>query len=78
MCIMLTYKTLSIAQLRVSDIVSGKIFRYAFLMFDKLGFRTEFTLSIIEIASIKIQVGDLEKEKGKGNDSGYDYFLTLN
>jgi hypothetical protein len=43
--------------------VNGKIDKFTlvmlFSMLDKLGFRTEFTCSILESASIKIQTRDL-------------------
>jgi predicted XRE-type DNA-binding protein len=52
-------------QPRVSDIVNGKIDKFTldmlFSMLDKLGFRTEFTFSSLESASIKIQTRDLAK-----------------
>ena len=54
---------LAVTQPRVSDIVNGKIDKFTldmlFSMLDKLGFRTEFTFSSLENASIKIQTRDL-------------------
>ena len=56
---------LAVTQPRVSDIVNGKIDKFTldmlFSMLDKLGFRTEFTFSSLESASIKIQTRDLAK-----------------
>jgi len=54
---------LAVTQPRVSDIVNGKIDKFTldmlFSMLDKLGFRTEFTFSSLESASIQIQTRDL-------------------
>jgi predicted XRE-type DNA-binding protein len=56
---------LSVTQPRVSDIVNGKIDKFTldmlFSMLDKLGFRTEFTFSSLESASIQIQKKNLAK-----------------
>ena len=56
---------LAVTQPRVSDIVNGKIDKFTldmlFSMLDKLGFKTEFTFSSLESASIKIQTMDLAK-----------------
>ncbi|MFM7886887.1 MAG: helix-turn-helix domain-containing protein [Pseudanabaena sp.] len=56
---------LAVTQPRVSDIVNGKIDKFTldilFSMLDKLGFRTEFSFSSLESASIKIQARDLAK-----------------
>ena len=58
-------KKLAVTQPRVSDIVNGKIDKFTldmlFSMLDKLGFRTEFTFTSLEEASIKIQSKDLVK-----------------
>ena len=60
-----TAERLAVTQPRVSDIVNGKIDKFTldmlFSMLDKLGFRTEFTFSSLESASIKIQTRDLAK-----------------
>ncbi len=60
-----TADRLAVTQPRVSDIVNGKIDKFTldmlFSMLDKLGFRTEFTFSSLESASIKIQTRDLAK-----------------
>jgi len=54
---------LVVTQPRVSDIVNEKIDKFTlemlFSMLDKLGFRTEFTFSSLESASIKIKTRDL-------------------
>ena len=56
---------LTVTQPRVSDIVNGKIDKFTldmlFSMLDKLGFKTEFTFSSLESASIQIQSKDLAK-----------------
>ncbi len=56
---------LVVTQPRVSDIVNGKINKFTldmlFSMLDKLGFKTEFTFSSLESASIQIQSKDLAK-----------------
>ena len=58
-----TDERLAVTQPRVSDIVNGKIDKFTldmlFSMLDKLGFRTAFTFSSLESASIKIQTRDL-------------------
>jgi predicted XRE-type DNA-binding protein len=56
---------LAVTQPRVSDIVNGKIDKFTldmpFSMLDKLEFKTEFTFSSLESASIKIQTRYLAK-----------------
>ena len=56
---------LAVTQPRVSDIVNGKIDKFTldmlFSMLDKLGFKTEFTFSNLESASINIQTRDSVK-----------------